>query len=111
MRLYVAGGEKFDRIKSIIGDCSMPARPADTTFICGLATEEMRVEFEVTARIPEAAEWMTMPTIPVTGASRGFVRQLVSDGWEVMTVRRDPSGTGHVAGVEYLERDESRRDR
>jgi len=56
MRVYVASREEFDRIKSIIRDYSMPARPANTALICGLATEEMRVEFEVTARIPAATE-------------------------------------------------------
>ena len=50
-----------------------------------------------------------MPSILVTGASRGigreFVRQYVSDGWEVLAACRDPSATDQVAGAEYLELD------
>jgi enamine deaminase RidA (YjgF/YER057c/UK114 family) len=48
---YVASREEFDRIKSIIKENCDASRPANTTVICDLVTEEMRVEFEVTARI------------------------------------------------------------
>ena len=51
IRVYVASREEFDRIKPIIKYHCDAARPANTTIICELATEEMRVEFEVTARI------------------------------------------------------------
>ncbi len=52
IRVYVTTREEFDRIKPIIKTHCDPARPANTAVICGLATEEMRVEFEVTAKIP-----------------------------------------------------------
>ena len=51
IRVYVASRPEFDRIKPIIKAHCDAARPANTTIICELATEEMRVEFEVTARI------------------------------------------------------------
>ena len=51
IRVYVASRPEFDRIKPIIKAHCDVARPANTTIICELATEEMRVEFEVTARI------------------------------------------------------------
>jgi enamine deaminase RidA (YjgF/YER057c/UK114 family) len=51
IRVYVASRAEFDRIKPIIKAHCDAARPANTTIICELATEEMRVEFEVTARI------------------------------------------------------------
>lgn len=50
-RAYVATRAEFDRIKPIIKAHCDAARPANTTVICDLAEEEMRVEFEVTARI------------------------------------------------------------
>jgi enamine deaminase RidA (YjgF/YER057c/UK114 family) len=56
IRVYVATREEFDRIKPIIKAHCDHARPANTTILCALAEEEMRVEFEVTARItPEMA--------------------------------------------------------
>ena len=51
IQVYVASRPEFDRIKPIIKAHCDAARPANTTIICALATEEMRVEFEVTARI------------------------------------------------------------
>lgn len=51
IRVYVATREEFERIKSIIKAHCDAARPANTTILCDLATEDMRVEFEVTARI------------------------------------------------------------
>lgn len=51
IRVYVASREEFDRIKPIIKAHCVAARPANTTIICDLAEEEMRVEFEVTAKI------------------------------------------------------------
>ncbi len=52
IRVYVASREEFDRAKSIIKLHCDAARPANTTVICDLVTEEMRIEIEVTARIP-----------------------------------------------------------
>ena len=51
IRVYVASREEFERIKPIIKAHCDAARPANTSILCDLATEEMRVEFEVTARI------------------------------------------------------------
>ncbi len=51
IQVYVASRPEFDRIKPIIKAHCDAAWPANTTIICALATEEMRVEFEVTARI------------------------------------------------------------
>jgi enamine deaminase RidA (YjgF/YER057c/UK114 family) len=51
IRVYVASREEFERIKPIIKAHCDAARPANTTILCDLAIEEMRVEFEVTARI------------------------------------------------------------
>ena len=54
IRVYAATREEFDRVKPIVKKYCDPARPANTAVICGLATEEMRIEFEVTARrIPD----------------------------------------------------------
>jgi enamine deaminase RidA (YjgF/YER057c/UK114 family) len=49
--VYVATREEFERIKPIIKAHCDAARPANTTILCDLATEDKRVEFEVTARI------------------------------------------------------------
>ena len=51
IRVYVATREEFERIKPIIKAHCDAARPANTTILCDLATEDVRVEFEVTARI------------------------------------------------------------
>jgi enamine deaminase RidA (YjgF/YER057c/UK114 family) len=51
IRVYVASRDEFERIKPIIKAHCEAARPANTTIICALASEEMRVEFEVTARV------------------------------------------------------------
>ena len=50
VRIYVASREEFDRIKSIIKKYCDAARPANTTIICDLVEEKMRVEIEVTAK-------------------------------------------------------------
>ena len=54
IRVYVASREEFDLIKPVIKAHCDAARPANTTIICDLVMEEMRVEFEVTAKIPTA---------------------------------------------------------
>ncbi|MCY4459823.1 MAG: RidA family protein [Albidovulum sp.] len=51
IRVYVATRAEFDRIKPIIKAYCDSARPANTTIICDLVAEEMRVEIEVTARV------------------------------------------------------------
>ena len=51
IRVFVASREEFDRAKPIIKMHCDKARPANTTVICDLVTEEMRIEIEVTARI------------------------------------------------------------
>ena len=51
IRVYVATREEFERIKPIIKAHCDAARPANTTILCDLATKDMEVEFEVTARI------------------------------------------------------------
>ena len=50
VRVFVASREEFDRIKPIIKKYCDAARPANTTIICDLAEEQMRVEVEVTAK-------------------------------------------------------------
>jgi enamine deaminase RidA (YjgF/YER057c/UK114 family) len=52
IRVYVASREEFERIKPIVRRHCMPSRPANTTVICELVDPRMRVEIEVTARIP-----------------------------------------------------------
>ena len=52
IRVYVASQAEFERIKPIIKKYCELARPANTTILCDLVEPEMRVEFEVTARIP-----------------------------------------------------------
>ena len=49
--VYVASRSEFEEIKPIIKANCEAAMPANTTLICELAEEEMRVEFEVTAKI------------------------------------------------------------
>lgn len=51
IRVFVASREEFDRIKPIIKKYCDAARPANTTVICELAEDRMRVEIEVTAKI------------------------------------------------------------
>lgn len=51
VRVYVATRPEFDRIKPVIKKYCDAARPANTTIICELAEERMRVEVEVTAKI------------------------------------------------------------
>lgn len=52
IRVFVCSREEFERIKPIIRDHCREAQPANTTVICDLVDERMRVEIEVTARIP-----------------------------------------------------------
>ncbi|MBT4906383.1 MAG: RidA family protein [Rhodospirillaceae bacterium] len=52
IRVFIASREEFELIKPIIKRHCDAARPANTTIICDLAEERMRVEVEVTARIP-----------------------------------------------------------
>ena len=51
IRVYVASRSEFEEIKPIIKANCEAAMPANTTIICELAEEEMRVEFDVTAKI------------------------------------------------------------
>ena len=51
IRVYVASRSEFEEIKPIIKANCEAAMPANTTIICELAEEEMRVESEVTAKI------------------------------------------------------------
>ena len=53
IRVFVTSREEFDRIKPIIREQCLVAQPANTTVICDLVDERMRVEIEVTARIPD----------------------------------------------------------
>ena len=51
IRINVASRSEFDEIKPIIEANCEAAMPANTTIICELAEDEIRVEFEVTAKI------------------------------------------------------------
>ena len=51
IRVYVASRSEFEEIKPIIKANCETAMLANTTIVCELAEEEMRVEFEVTAKI------------------------------------------------------------
>lgn len=55
VRIFVASREEFERIKPIIRKHCIEARPANTTVISELVEERMRVEIEVTARLPQGA--------------------------------------------------------
>jgi enamine deaminase RidA (YjgF/YER057c/UK114 family) len=50
VRVYIASREEFQRIKPIIKQHCDAARPTNTSIICGLDREEMRVEVEAIAR-------------------------------------------------------------
>ena len=51
IRVYAASRSEFEEIKPIIKANCEAAMPANTTIICELAEDEIRVEFEVTAKI------------------------------------------------------------
>ncbi len=51
IRVYVASRSEFEEIKPIIKANCEAAMPANTTIIYELAEDEIRVEFEVTAKI------------------------------------------------------------
>jgi len=52
IRVYVASRAEFERIKPIIKKHCDRARPANTTVLAELVEPYMRVEIEVTARLP-----------------------------------------------------------
>ena len=52
VRVFVASQEEFERIKPIIKAHCDVARPANTTVLAQLVEPRMRVEVEVTAKIP-----------------------------------------------------------
>ncbi len=54
IRIYCTSEEEFDRILPIIRRQCYPARPANTTVFAQLVKPHMRVEIEVTARLPQA---------------------------------------------------------
>jgi len=54
IRIYCTSEEEFDRILPIIRRHCYPARPANTTVFAQLVKPHMRVEIEVTARLPKA---------------------------------------------------------
>jgi enamine deaminase RidA (YjgF/YER057c/UK114 family) len=49
LRIFVASREEFARAVPIIRKHSMAARPANTTVVSQLLTDEMRIEIEATA--------------------------------------------------------------
>ena len=51
IRINVASRSEFEEIKPIIKDNCAAAMPANTTIIGELAEDEIRVGFEVTAKI------------------------------------------------------------
>ena len=53
--IFVTSQEEFERIVPIIRKHCYAARPANTTVFAQLVAPHMRVEVEVTARIPRAA--------------------------------------------------------
>ena len=55
--VFVTTREEFERIKPIIKKHCDASRPANTTILCELATEEMRVEVEVTAKKRPAGQF------------------------------------------------------
>lgn len=54
IRIYCTTQDEFERILPIIRRHSHPARPANTTIFAQLVNPHMRVEIEVTARLPKA---------------------------------------------------------
>ena len=52
VRYYLTDAESFERLAPIFGEYFANARPAATAIICGLVDTRMKIEIEVTARIP-----------------------------------------------------------
>ena len=50
IRVYVTSRAVFEAVADVIGEHCRTSRPANTTVIAPLVTEEMQIEIEVTAR-------------------------------------------------------------
>lgn len=52
VRVFIARQEDFEAVAGLVGEHCYSARPANTTVVTALATPEILVEIEVTARKP-----------------------------------------------------------
>ncbi len=52
IRVYLAAREDFDAVAPVVGRHCRAARPANTTLVAPLVDPRMKVEIEVTARLP-----------------------------------------------------------
>jgi enamine deaminase RidA (YjgF/YER057c/UK114 family) len=43
----------FEPLAPVFGECPGRARPAATAIVCGLVDARMKIEIEVTARLPQ----------------------------------------------------------
>ena len=55
VRYLITDAALFERLAPVFGEYFARARPAATAQICGLVDPRMRVEIEVTAKLPESA--------------------------------------------------------
>lgn len=49
---YLVDAADFERVAPIFGEAFAQARPAATAIVCGLVDARMKIEIEVTARLP-----------------------------------------------------------
>lgn len=52
IRVYLAAREDFEAVAPVVGRHCRAARPANTTVVAPLVDPRMKIEIEVTARIP-----------------------------------------------------------
>jgi reactive intermediate/imine deaminase len=56
VRVYLAQRGDFDRIAPVLGEQFAQARPANTTVVVQLIDARMKIEIEVTARLPATSK-------------------------------------------------------
>ena len=52
IRIFVADASDFERIAPVVGHHCRAARPANTTVVAALLDPRMKIEIEVTAKVP-----------------------------------------------------------
>lgn len=56
IQIFLADRDDFERIAPIVGEYCRGAKPANTTLVTGFINQDIKIEIEVTARLPRETE-------------------------------------------------------